>query len=165
MISTPEDISRKSPFKKITKCEGGHRLKNHPRNPSQNSSKCINHTVRIGRGTAWSPWTGSRTNHIPHCNWERFPAPGRPPQAAPVPTNTDAAEIPRYIQIHADQVDQRLQMVNAEDILKQQLLGSLEEIYFKGKHQAYINYTNCILAGLIQHLYDDHGTISPMEIE
>ena len=34
-----------------------------------------------------------------------------------------------------------------------------------GQRQAYINYANCTLAGLIQHLYDDHGTISPMDIE
>ena len=51
-----------------------------------------------------------------------FHRPFRPPQAAPVPTNTDAAEIPRYIQIHAAQVDQWRQMVKAEDMLKQQLL-------------------------------------------
>ena len=50
-----------------------------------------------------------------------------PPQASPVPTNTDAAEIPRYIQLHASQVEQWHQMVIAEDILKQKLLGSLEE--------------------------------------
>ena len=29
----------------------------------------------------------------------------------------------------------------------------------------YINYTNRTMAGLIQHLYDDHETISPMDIE
>ena len=56
-------------------------------------------------------------------------------------------------------------MVNVEDILKHQLLGSLEEKYFKRQHQAYINYANRKLAVLIQHLYDDHGTISPMDIE
>ena len=47
-----------------------------------------------------------------------FQRPIRPPQAAPVPTNADAAEIPRYIQLHAAQVDQWRQMVNVEDILK-----------------------------------------------
>ena len=56
-------------------------------------------------------------------------------------------------------------MVNAEDILKQQLLGSLEENYFKGQLQAYINYSKHTLTVLVQHLYDDHGTISPMDIE
>ena len=56
-------------------------------------------------------------------------------------------------------------MVNAEDILKQQLLGSLEEKYFKGQRQAYINYSNITLSGLIRHLYDDYGTISPMDID
>ena len=56
-------------------------------------------------------------------------------------------------------------MVNSEDILKQQLLVSLEEKYFQGQRQAYINYSNSTLAVLIQHLFDDHGTISPMDIE
>ena len=81
-----------------------------------------------------------------------FQRPVRPPQAAPVPTNMDAAEIPRYIQLHAYQVDQWHQMLNAEDILKQQLLGSLEEKHFKGQRQAYLNYANLTLAVLIQHL-------------
>ena len=56
-------------------------------------------------------------------------------------------------------------MVKAEDILKQKRLGSLEEKYFKGQLQSYINYSNHTIAGLIQHLYDGHGTISPMNIE
>ena len=94
-----------------------------------------------------------------------FQRPVRPQQADPAPTNTNSAEIPRYIQLHAAQVDQWRQMVSAEDILKQQLLGSLEEKYFKGQHQSYINYANRTLAVLIQHLYDDHGTISPMDIK
>ena len=71
----------------------------------------------------------------------------------------DAAEIPGYIQLHAAQVDQWRQMVNAEYILKQKFLGSLEENYFKGQRQAYINYANRTLAGLIQHLYDNNSTI------
>ena len=86
----------------------------------------------------------------------------RPLQAAPLPTNTYAAEIPRYIQLNAAQVDQWLQMLHAEDIQKQQLLGSMEENYFRGHSQAYINYANRTLAVLIQRLYDDNGTISPM---
>ena len=56
-------------------------------------------------------------------------------------------------------------MVNAEDILKQQLLETLDEKYFQGQQQAYINYYNLTLAGLIQHLFDDHGTISTIDIE
>ena len=55
-----------------------------------------------------------------------------PPKAAPVPANAAADEVPRYIQHHAAQVEHWRQMVNAEDILKQQLLESLYENYFKG---------------------------------
>ena len=80
-------------------------------------------------------------------------------------TSTEAAEILGYIQLHAAQVDQWRQTVNEENILKQELLGSLEEKYFNGKHQAYINYANRTLAVLIQLLYDHHGTISPVDIE
>ena len=56
-------------------------------------------------------------------------------------------------------------MVNTEDILKQQILGSLYEKYYKGQRQAYINVANRTLAVLIHNLYGDHGTISPMYIE
>ena len=94
-----------------------------------------------------------------------FQRPSRPPKADPVTANTAADEVPGCIQHHAAQVDQWCQIVNAEDILKQQFLESLDERYFKGKHQAYINYANRTLTGLIQHLYDNHGTISPMYIE
>ena len=80
-----------------------------------------------------------------------------------MPTNVATAEVPRYIQNHAAQVDPWPQMVNAEYILKQKLLESLEEKYFKGQRQAYINHVNRTLTGLIQHLYDDHGTISLMD--
>ena len=62
-------------------------------------------------------------------------------------------------------MDQWHQLVNAEDILKHQLLESLNEKYFKGNQKVYINYNNQTLPEIIQHLYDNHGTISPMDIE
>ena len=46
-----------------------------------------------------------------------------PPQEALVTANVGAAEVPRYIQYHAAQVDQWRQIINMEDILKQQLLA------------------------------------------
>ena len=70
-----------------------------------------------------------------------------------MPLNADAAEVSRHIQNHAAQVEQWYQMVNMEYILKQQLLESLNEKYFKGQHQAYTNDANCKLLGLIQNLY------------
>ena len=94
-----------------------------------------------------------------------FQRPVRPPQADPVPTNKDVAEISRYIELHAPQVEQWRRMVNAEDILNQKFLGSLKDNYFKGQCQAYINYANRTLVVLLQHLYDDHGNISPLDIE
>ena len=82
-----------------------------------------------------------------------------------MPSNMATYEVLKYIQNQVAQVDQWRQMGNAEDILKWKLSESLNKKYFKGKRQAYINYANRTLAGLIQHLYDDNGTISPMDIE
>ena len=78
--------------------------------------------------------------------------------------NAAAAEVPRYIQHLAAQVEKWCQMVNAEETLKQQLLESLDYNYFKGQRQAYIKYANHKIAGHIQKIYNDHGTISPMDI-
>ena len=85
-------------------------------------------------------------------------------QAATVPDFAATDEVWRYIQIYAAQVEQWRQMVNAEDIPKQQLLESLDDNYFKRQLQTYINYAKGTSEGLIQHLYDDYGTILPMDI-
>ena len=94
-----------------------------------------------------------------------FQRPARPPQSVLVTANADTNEVPRYIQNHVAQVDQWCWKVNEEDILNQQLLESLDGKYFKGQRQAYINYANRTLTGLIHNLYDAHGTIMPMDIE
>ena len=153
------------PLQESNKLWGSHQLKNHPRNPSQIQANAPTTQSELGGGQHGILGMAMQTATQRTVIGKYFQRPVRPPQTAPVPNNADTAEIPRYIQLHAAQVDQWRQMVNAEDILKQQLLGSLEEKYFKGQRQAYINYSNRTLAGLIHHLYDAHGTISPMDIE
>ena len=75
-----------------------------------------------------------------------------------MPPNAATAEVPRWIQQHTEQVDQCRQMVNAEDILEHQPLESLDEKYFNCQCQAYINYANHTLTGIIYNLYYYHGT-------
>ena len=72
------------PPQENNKMWGSHQLQNHPRNPSQNPSKRINHPVRIGRRTVWSPWSGNDSSHIPDHNWEWFSTLG------PSPTSTSS---------------------------------------------------------------------------
>ena len=48
---------------------------------------------------------------------------------------------------------------------KAEILESMDEKYFKGQQQLYVNYAKLTLEGIIQHMYADHGTILPMEIE
>ena len=132
MTSKPEDIRSKFLFKKITEYEGviDYKIIREIHRKIQANASTIQSKLGGGQhgllGLVMQPAT-YRT-----VIGKDFQRPVRPPQAAPVPTNTDATEIPRYIQFHAAQVDQWRQMVNEEDILKQQLLGSLEEKYFKG---------------------------------
>ena len=165
MTSKPEDIFSKYPLKKITKCEGvvDYKIIREIHRKIQANASTIQSELGGGQhgllGLEMQPATYGTVIG------KYFQRPVRPPQAAPVPTNANAAEIPRCVQLNAAKVDQWHQMVNAEDILKQQLLGSLEENYFKGQCQAYINYAKHTLAVLIHHLYDDHGTISPMNRE
>ena len=165
MTFKPEDIRSTFSFKKINKCEGviDYKIIREIHRKIQANASTIQSELGGGQhgllGLAMRP----ATYRI--LIGQYFQRPVRPPQAAPVPTNTDADEIPRYIQLHAAQVDQWHQMVNAEYILKQKLLESLEEKFFKGQHQANKNYANLTLAVLIQKIHDDHGTISAMDIE
>ena len=164
ITSKPEDICSKSPFKIIKKFEGFIDYK---------IIRKIHHKIQINASIIHSELGGRQHGilglKIQTATYQtvigQYFCPACTPQAAPVPANAKAAEIPRYIQLHTAQVDKWRQMLNAEDILKQQLLGSLEENCFKGQRQAYINYVNRTLTGLIQYLYDDHSTISPIDIE
>ena len=145
MNPKPEDICSKSPFKKVTKCEGV---------IDKKIIRKIHRKIQANASTIQSKLGGERHGLLrmamQPANYrtvvgQDFQRPVRHPQAAPVPTNTYAAEILRYIQLHADQVDHWRQMVNAEDILKQKLLGSLEKKYFKGQRQAYIEIPTAYL--------------------
>ena len=134
MKSKPEDIHSKSPFKKITKCEGVIDYK---------IIRKIHRKIQANASTIQSELGGGQHDLLVLAMQpatyqtvigKYFQRLVSPPQADPVPTNADAAEIPRYIQLHAAQVYQWRQTVNVEDILNKQLLGSLEEKYFKGQH-------------------------------
>ena len=48
-----------------------HRLQNHTQHSSQNSSKRVNHPVRVGQSTEWSPWDGNATIQISNPKWAR----------------------------------------------------------------------------------------------
>ena len=117
MTFKPENIRSKSPFKKITKCEGVIDYK---------SIREIHRKIQVNASTIQSELGGGKHGLLGMAMQPSHKQLQCHPQAAPVPTNTDAAEIPRYIQLHASQVDQWHQMVNAEDTLKQKLLVSLE---------------------------------------
>ena len=131
MTSKPENICSKSPFKKITKYEWVIDYK---------IIRKIYRKIKANVSTIQSELGGGKHGRlrlvIQPATYrtvigQYFQRPVRPPQSVPLPTNMDADEIPRYIQLYAAQVDQWRQMENAEDILKQKLLGSLEEKYFK----------------------------------
>ena len=165
MTSKPEDVCRKFSFNIIKKCEGviDYKIIREIYHKIQANAPTIQSDLARGYngllGLEMQPAT------YPNLTGHGFQSPDPPPQVVPVPANAAAAEDPGNIQHHATQVDQWRQLVNMDEILKQQLLESLDEKYFKWQHQEYITYSNCTLTGLIQDLYDDHGEISLMNIE
>ena len=135
MTSKTEDICSKFPFKKITKCGEVIEYKIIRKIHRKNQANVSTIQSELGMGQHGLLGMAMQLATYRNVMGQDHQIPVRPPQTAPVPTNTDASEIPRYIQIHAAQVYQWLQMVNAKDILEQQPLGLLEENYFKGQHQ------------------------------
>ena len=132
MTSKPEYIHSKFTSKKITKCEGVIDYK---------IIREIHRKIKANTSTIQSELGG--VHHgllrmaIPPATYQTiighdFQHPARPPQASTLKSNVDAAEVTRYIQHHVAQVYQWRQTVNAEDILEQQLLESMDEQYFNG---------------------------------
>ena len=152
MASQPGDIHRKLPFRKIEKYEGfiNYKIIREIHRKIQANISIIQSELGKGHhgllGLEIQPAT-YQTVTGKEIQW-----PAHPPQPDPVPVNAAADEVPGYIQHYAAQVDPWIQMVNAEDILKQQLLESLYKNSLKGQHQEYINYSKLTLAGHIKNL-------------
>ena len=106
MTSKTEDIRSKFLFKKITKFEGVVDYKIIREIYSKIQANLSTIQSELGGlqhgllGMVMQPAT-YRT-----IIGQYFQCPARPPQAAPVPTNEAAAEVPRFIQHHAAQVYQ-----------------------------------------------------------
>ena len=136
---------------------GSYQLQNHPQNPSLNSSKRVNRPVRIGRGAAWYPWDGNATSHIPHCNWARFSAPGPPP--------TSISNANQYRCIWNSKVHPASCSLSGPMAPNGKCGRYPEAATFRITGGKVLQGATPTLAVFIQHLYDDHGTISPMDIE
>ena len=122
MASKPEDIRGKPPFKKIIKCEGVIDYKIIHKIHCKIQAQCVNHPTRTRRRIAWSPRDYNASSHIlKTVNEREFGCPTHPTEVTPVPPNTAVSEVQRWIQQHLDQMEQWLQMLNIEDILKHQI--------------------------------------------
>ena len=117
MTYKPEDIGRKLPFKIIKNIRGSFVTRSSVKSIKK-FKQTFQTSIRTRKSTAWSPRAVSASSHISNSNWARISR--RSSSAA-------TAEVPKWIQQHAAQVEHCRQMVNEEDILKQQLLESLDE--------------------------------------
>ena len=63
---------QQTPPQETYKMWGGHRLQDHPRNPPQNSTQHVRHTIRTRRRKLWSPWDGNKSIHIPKGHQAQF---------------------------------------------------------------------------------------------
>ena len=113
MTSKPEDICSQFHFKKITKCEGFIDYKIICKIHRKIQAKKSTIQSELGEGQHGLLGLAMKPSTYRTVIGQDFQRPYRSPQAAPVPINVSEAEVPRYIQHHAAQVDQWRQMVNA----------------------------------------------------
>ena len=113
MTSKPEDICSKFPLKKITKCERVivYKIIREIHRKIQANASTIK--SELGRGQHVILGLAMQSDTYRTVIGQYFQRPVLPSKSAPVPTNGNAAEIPRYIQLHEAQMDQWRQMVNA----------------------------------------------------
>ena len=83
--------------------------------------------MKIGQRKVWYPGLVMQPDTYKIITGKECQCPSRTSQAATVPANAKSAEVPRCIQHHESQMYKWLQMVNVEDILKQELLESIDE--------------------------------------
>ena len=101
MTSKPEDIRSKPPFKKITKYEGVIEYKIIREIHRKIQANASNIQLELGGGQHGLIGLAMQPATYRTVIGKYFQSLVRPPQAAPVLINTDEAEIPRYIQLHA----------------------------------------------------------------
>ena len=76
--------------------------------------------------------------------------------------NTSTSTIVRR---HTEDLRQWREFKNVNTALKNQLLSALDDIYIRALKDRHVGYMNQSIRSILQHLFDNYGNITPLELE
>ena len=95
----------------------------------------------------------------------QFVEPIYPGQHPNVPAGTSTANTSTIVCRHTEDLRQWHEFKNVNTALKKQLLSTLDNIYFRALKDHHVGYMNQSIRSMLQHLFDNYGNITPLELE
>ena len=95
----------------------------------------------------------------------QFVEPIYPGQHPNVPAGTSAANTSTIVRRHTEDLCQWREFKNVNTALKNQLLTTIDDIYVHALKDRHVGYMNQSICTILQHLFDNFGHITPLELE
>ena len=95
----------------------------------------------------------------------QFIEPVYPGQHPNVPDGTSAANTSTIVWRHTEDLRQWREFKNVNTAQKNQLLSTLDDIYIRALKDRHVGYMNQSIRAILQHLFDNYGNITPLELE
>ena len=94
-----------------------------------------------------------------------FVEPAYPGQHPAIPAGTNAATTSAIIRRHTEDTRQWREFKNVSTALKNQLLGAVDDIYVRAMRDRHVGYMNQTIRNLLNHLFNNYGNITQLELE
>ena len=94
-----------------------------------------------------------------------FTRPANPGTTPTIPARSTGEQVRRLERQHKEDLRAYHELNRTDAALKQQLLASFDNMYLKALKQPYVGYSNRTCIQILQHLYDNYGQISQMDLD
>ena len=95
----------------------------------------------------------------------QFIEPICPGQHPNIPAGTSAANTSTLVRRHTEDLHQWREFKNVNTALQNQLLTAIDDIYVRALKDRHVGYMNQSIRTILQHLFDNYGNITPLELE
>ena len=95
----------------------------------------------------------------------QFVEPIYPGQHPNVLASTSAANTSTIVRRHTEDLRQWHEFKNVNTALKNKLLSALDDIYVRTLKDRHVGYMNQPIHTILQHLFENYGNITPLELE
>ena len=88
-----------------------------------------------------------------------------PGQHPNIPAGSSAVNISTIVRFHTEDLHKWRKFKNINTALKNQLLTSIDDIYVRALKDRHVGYMNQSIRTIMQHLFNNYGNITPLELE